>query len=71
MEKKYILDNNESDTLLGMVDDCIERGMTTSTHGIDKISDIIENIYDDFGNLIHGVEIEIEVRIKKSNQSKK
>lgn len=67
--KTYILNDTESKTLLEMASNCIDRGMIEDGYETDKINKII---YDSI-NLYRksrdtGIEVEIEVRLKKKSE---
>lgn len=63
--KTYVLNDNESKSLLDMADDCIDRGMVAKNYDIDKINDIINDSHKMYGEFKQEIEIEIEVRLKR------
>ncbi len=64
--KTYILNDVESKTLLEMTQNCIDRGMIVGNYETDKINKIIDDsisLYCEPRDT--GIEVEIEVRVKK------
>lgn len=61
--KTFILNNDESKTMLNMVDDCIDKGLVKDNYKIDKINDIINYSYKLCGEQKR-YEIEVIVKIK-------
>lgn len=59
----YILNDTESKTLLEMADNCIVRGLISKNYELGKIEEVINYIY---ANFKQGLEVEMEIRVKKN-----
>lgn len=62
--KEYILDKDESLTIMDMVQDCIDRGMIARSYETDKLEDIIDDSTNEFEQFTKDFEIIIRVKDK-------
>lgn len=62
--KEYVLNKDESMTVMDMVQDCIDRGMIARHYEVDKLEDIIDNSTDEFERFTKDFEIIIRAKDK-------
>lgn len=62
-EETHTLDHQESETLLGMAQDILDRGMVPGGAKTDKIEEIVAHVFDMWGDVKEGKKLEITVKI--------
>jgi hypothetical protein len=60
--KEYQLNKAESQTVMDMLQDCIERGMISNSYETDKIEEIIEDSTDSLDFFTKDFEVIIRVK---------
>lgn len=62
--KCYKLNDKESKSLLEMAGDSIDRGMVGADYELNSINDMLDHVYDSYGEIKGNLDIEIQVKIK-------